>query len=50
MSESMYKEENINISYIKHKKKKYTVFFHNRPKALAQFDPKSNVLHINGKG
>ena len=27
----------------------HAVFCHNRPKALAQFDP-SNVLHINGKG
>ena len=23
-------------------------FFHSRPKALAQFDTKNNVLHING--
>ena len=28
----------------------YWGFFHTRSKALAQFDAKNKVLHINGKG
>ena len=28
----------------------FFVFFHTRPQALAKFDAKNNVLHINGEG